>query len=143
MCDEGGIDKKTNHSLKVTRTTHLYRSGIAEKTIQAQTRHKSIEALRVYEWAGEKDDQTAWYALSDISNSAAVVRYGKSADPPAIVTSPLTVGFGVMHSHFGATAPPSFNFSGCSVNIYTGPVTTTGRFDRSSTYNFGLSVEKF
>ena len=44
------------------------------------------------------------------------------------------------------TAPPSFNFSGCSVNIYTGPVTTTGRFDRSSIYNFGLSesdVENF
>jgi len=58
-CDEGGIDKKTNHSLKVTRTTHLYRSGIAEKTIQARTGHKSIEALRVYERAGEKDDQTA------------------------------------------------------------------------------------
>ena len=43
----------------------------------------------------------------DISNSTAVVRYGKSALPPSIVTSPPTVGIGVMHSHFGATAPPS------------------------------------
>ena len=105
-----------------------------------------MEALRVYERPGEKEDREACNALSDISNSAAVVRYGKSADPPSIVTSPPTEGFGVMHSHFSATAPPSFNFSGCSVNIYTGPVTTTGRFDRSSTYKFGLSesdVENF
>ena len=54
-------------------------------------------------------------------------------DPLSLVTSPPAVCFGVMHSHFVATAPPSFNFTGCSVSIYTGPVTTTVKFDHSST----------
>ena len=39
----------------------------------------------------------------------------------------------------GTSAPPAFNFSGCSVNIYTGPVMTSGNFERSNTYNLGLS----
>ena len=37
-------------------------------------------------------------------------------------------------------APPSLNFSGCSVNVYNGPVMTSGSFHRSSMYNFGLSA---
>ena len=34
--------------------------------------------------------------------------------------------------------PPSFTFSGCSVNVFTGPVMTSGTFQSSST-SFGLS----
>jgi len=43
------IDKKSNLSLRVTGATWLYRGGITERSIQARTGHKSIEALRVYE----------------------------------------------------------------------------------------------
>ena len=49
MCEEVGIERKSNHSLKVTGGTRLYRSGVAERTIQARTGHKSIEALQIYE----------------------------------------------------------------------------------------------
>lgn len=74
--------------------------------------------------------------VTDISNSVAVVSCTNSQP---VVTHPLTlgVGFGKKCSQF---APPSLNFSGCSVNVYTEPVVTSGSFHHSSTYNFGLTA---
>ena len=63
MCEEVGIERKSNHSLKVTGATRLYRSGVAERTIQARTGHKSIEALRIYERPGEREDRDACNAV--------------------------------------------------------------------------------
>ena len=47
-CEEVGIERKSNHCLKVTGATRLYRSGVAERTIQARSGHKNIEALYEY-----------------------------------------------------------------------------------------------
>ena len=44
-------------------------------------------------------------------------------------------------SYFPSCAPalpPSFTFSGCSVNVFTGPIMTSGTLQSSST-SFGLS----
>ena len=68
----------------------------------------------------------------DISNSTAVVL---CTSTQSVATSRSAMGFGVMPSQFGTTAPQAFNFSGCSVNIYTGPVMTSASFERSDTYN--------
>ena len=131
MCEEVGIERKSNHSLKVTGGTRLYRSGVAERTIQARTGHKSIEALRIYERPGERGDRDACNALADISNSTALVPCRGSTNSQPIATYPSSVGFKDMCSAFAppfapsfapSFAPPSLNFSGCSVNVYTGPV---------------------
>ena len=39
----------TNHSLRATSATHMYRSGVPEKVIQERTGHRSLEALQIYE----------------------------------------------------------------------------------------------
>ena len=47
---QAGIDKKvTNHSLRATGTTELYRCGVPEKIIMQRTGHKSMDGVRVYE----------------------------------------------------------------------------------------------
>ena len=47
MCEEAGIGKKSNHSLRMTGATRLFRSEVAERTIQARTGHKSISTACV------------------------------------------------------------------------------------------------
>jgi len=42
-----------------------------------------------------------------------------------------------MSFHFGAAGPPVLNFSGCSVNVYTGPVMTPQHLSKNM---FGLSA---
>ena len=71
LCEKAGIERKTNHSLKVTGATRLYRSGVPERTIQARIGHKSIEALRIYDRPGEAEERDACNALADISKSTA------------------------------------------------------------------------
>ena len=83
-------------------------------------------------------DRSETVAGTPISNSTAVVPRNSTNSEP-IVAHPLARGIGIgdMCSQF---APLSLNFSGCSVNVYTGPVMTSGSFHRSSMYNFGLSA---
>ena len=38
-------------------------------------------------------------------------------------------------------APPSLNFRGCSINVYTGPVMTSESFQHSNMLNFGLTPD--
>ena len=50
ICDRDGIQGTiTNHSLRATSATHMYRSGVTEKVIQERTGHRSLEALWTYE----------------------------------------------------------------------------------------------
>ena len=39
----------TNHSLRATAITHMFNSGVPEKLIAENSRHKSMKALRCYE----------------------------------------------------------------------------------------------
>ena len=86
MFEEAGIHGKSNHSLRVTGATRMYRCGIAEKTIQSRTGHKSVDALRVYERPGQEQQRMACDALTDVSNCQSVssnlgVRKPQSAPP--------------------------------------------------------------
>ena len=120
---DAGIEGKTNHSLRVAGATRMYNQGIQEKTIQSQTGHKSVVALRVYERPGVKQHREACEALANISNtSTAVAQPLKSTVNPAFM------------------APPIFNFSDCSVNIYTAPVVTNAA--PSITHNLSLTKEE-
>ena len=49
MCQEAGIDIKTNHSLRATGASAMFHSNVPEKIIQNVTGHRSVEALRKYE----------------------------------------------------------------------------------------------
>ena len=49
MCAEAGIGKKTNHSLRASGASAMFRANAPEQIIQRTTGHRSIEALRTYE----------------------------------------------------------------------------------------------
>ena len=53
MCFQIGVTGKTNHSLRATGATRLFKANIPEKLIQERTRHKSTDALRRYERTSE------------------------------------------------------------------------------------------
>ena len=48
MCASANIDK-TNHSLRATGATELFRAGVPEKIIQQRTGHMSLKGLHIYE----------------------------------------------------------------------------------------------
>ena len=48
MCKEVGIKRKTAHSLRISRATKLFNSGVEEKLISERTGHRS-NALLTYE----------------------------------------------------------------------------------------------
>ena len=72
MYMEAGVtDHKTNHSLRATSATQLYKKEAPEKLTQEQTDHRSLEALRVYEW-------TSFYqheAVSNLSSTSTNTHY--------------------------------------------------------------------
>ena len=49
LCEKAGIvGFKTNHSLRVTCATRLFRSGVDEQIIMNVTGHQSIDGVRAY-----------------------------------------------------------------------------------------------
>ena len=59
----------TNHSLRATSATHMYRSGVPEKVIQERTGHRSLEALRIYERSDSQQHQAVSNILSSSSDN--------------------------------------------------------------------------
>ena len=53
MCREAGITKKTNHSLRATGTTALFRANVPKKLIRDVTGHKS-NSLQLYRRSTEE-----------------------------------------------------------------------------------------
>ena len=65
MCKAAGIEgNTTNHSLRATGATRMYRSGVPEKVIQERTGHRSLEGLRSYNRSNEQQHQAASAVLS-------------------------------------------------------------------------------
>lgn len=51
ICTEAQVEGNfTNHSLRATGATALFDAGVPETIIQKRTGHKSLKALRCYEW---------------------------------------------------------------------------------------------
>ena len=70
MCASGGIkDHKTNHSLRATAATEMFRCGAPEKLIQERTGHRSVEALRTYEHLEESQHKAVSSLLSNAGSS--------------------------------------------------------------------------
>ena len=67
MCREAGIgEHKTNHRLRATAATQMFRQGAPEKVIQERTGHRSIEALHSY----ERLDEIQHKAVSSLLSNA-------------------------------------------------------------------------
>ena len=63
MCEDAQIKgNKTNHSLRATAATEMFRNGAPEKVIQERTGHRSLEALRTY----ERSDEAQHRAMSSL-----------------------------------------------------------------------------
>ncbi len=58
LCEKGGISGyKTNHSLRVTAATRLFRSGVDEQIIMNVTGHQSVDGVRAYKRMSEEQYQ--------------------------------------------------------------------------------------
>ena len=117
MCAEAGISgHKTNHSLRATGATELYKKGVPEKLIQERTGHCSLESLRTYERTSEEQHKAASTLLSAPMNSgASCSHYFSSAKSKTIDIHPgpsSSQGF----------MPVSFqNLQGCTINVMSAP----------------------
>ena len=81
MTTEAGLEGNfTNHSLRATGATVLYDAGIAESVIQKRTGHKSLDALRSYEWT----TMTQNLEVSNLLHQATAVLH--SEDPEYTLT---------------------------------------------------------
>ena len=73
MCKAAGISvHKTNHSLRATTATEMFRSGAPEKLIQECTGHRSLEALCCYERLDEAQHRAVSSLLSLKCTSKAI-----------------------------------------------------------------------
>ena len=66
MCEQAGVKRKSNHSLRATGATEMFAANVPEKLIQSRTGHRSLEALRLYERPSHEQHQ----AVSKVLTSA-------------------------------------------------------------------------
>lgn len=95
------MGKKTNHSLRTTGASELFVVSVPEHLIQQCTGHRSIEALRLYEWPTEQQQQ----AVSDILSSTTSKVYTELVTPQPQI-------------HAGFMPQPSYSSALFAQNIY-------------------------
>lgn len=49
ICQEAGIEEKTNHSLRATGTMSVFQANVSEQVVQKTTGHRPLQALQSYE----------------------------------------------------------------------------------------------
>ena len=58
LCEKAGIvGFRTNHSLRVTAATRIFRSGVDEQIIMSVTGHRSIDGVPAYKRMSEEQHQ--------------------------------------------------------------------------------------
>ena len=117
MCADAGINgNKTNHSLRATGATELYKRGVPEKLIQERTGHRSLESLRTYERTSEEQHKAASSVLSASSHTGAdYSHWFSSQKTKSINVHPVP-------SSSQGFMPVSFqNVQGCTINIMSAP----------------------
>ena len=127
LCAAAGIEGyKTNHSLRVTVATRLFKSDVDEQLIMSRTGHRSIEGVRTYKRVCEEQTKE----LSSILNAATngqILYSEEQCTSKKLKLETLSAPLVTVpsHSHTIAPAssivsqpPPSFCFNNCSVSIY-------------------------
>ena len=83
LCEKAGIvGFKTNHSLRVTAATRLFRSGVDEQIIMNVTGHRSIDGVRAYKRMSDEQHEEVSNILQ-VSNKKP--RVMSDADTKAVV----------------------------------------------------------
>ena len=83
MCHRGGIQgNKTNHSLRATGATQLFQAEVPEKIIQQRTGHRSLSAMRTYEWITNEQHEavSSLLAAGPTTSAASISQYRQSKD---------------------------------------------------------------
>ena len=73
-----GIEGKTNHSLRASGATEMFRAGVPEKIIQEHTGHRSVKALRTY----ERTTATQHLSVANVLSSSSNVSFSDAKDKP-------------------------------------------------------------
>ena len=105
MCIKAGIGHKTNHSLRATGASELFKAGVPEKIIKERTGHRSLEALRIYERSSTEQHKAVSVILSSSEKTSFkdVMSDRKGASTPS------------------TSAQASNVFNNCNVQIFQGP----------------------
>ena len=104
MCNKAGISGNyTNHSSCAFGATKLFQAGVSEKLIQQRTGHRSIEALRQYEWTSSTQLLDVSNVMCNMSKSSASNDVTKSCGPAKEKDSQQLL-------------QPQFVFNGCTFN---------------------------
>ena len=68
MFTEAGLSKRaTNHSLRATGATELYRCGVPENVIKERTGHKSLDGVRAYDRTSVEQQVAVSRILTDVN----------------------------------------------------------------------------
>ena len=104
MCTDGGIETRTNHSLRATGATSLFNAGVPKKMIKDISGHLSDEALRMYERPSDTQQQAIARVL------ASSVETSFQAQMNQLSTTNIS-------SNNTNTSCPVMNFNNCQVTI--------------------------
>ena len=109
MCSAAGITGyKTNHSLRVTLATRLFKEGIDEQLIMAKTGHRSTDGVRSYKRVSKEQ-------LELISN---VVQGGSLEKKPKL--EPTTEDANNVKPLMDKENVPTMHFRDCNITINFG-----------------------
>ena len=121
ICAEAGVvGCKTNHSLRATSVTDMYKAGAPEKLIQERTGHRSIEALRTYERSSEEQHKTVSSLLS-VPQQSTYEYHHSSAKSHSVSIHPAAPSPSPAISGVSLPAVSFQNLQGCTINIMSAP----------------------
>ena len=105
MCEDAGVKgHKTNHSLRATAASELFRANVPEKIIQERTGHRSLTALRTYEHKTDQQHQVVSSIMAASTDCSYEQGYTQQPQP-----NPIRLPHQSM-----------FNMQGCTVTINIG-----------------------
>ena len=116
LFNEIGVAGKANHSLRATGVSTLFEANVPEKLIQERTGHRSLKALRFYEWTTDKQQQEISVILAKHPRDEETIPAVPQAVPLNLLPSSSAPcpTFGVLHHctvniNYGSYGPSSVN----------------------------------
>ena len=113
MCRNAGLEgHKTNHSLRATGATEMYRGNVPEKLIQERTGHRSLKSLRVYERSTDEQHRAVSTLLSSAKETMFHQQHSlavKQSNQSHVDIQPVAISGSVNFSFQ--------NLTGCTINI--------------------------
>ena len=115
MCIKADLETRTNHSLRATAATALFKANVPGKVIQERTGHRSLDTLRKYECSTERQHGAASKTIAIREE----VDYQKTLC--SVASEKASTGSSTART---ASLPITLNIqsmSGCTINLSYGP----------------------